>query len=62
MIKPQTFHLNLVPAVIPPKSCMVKADSGATAHYFKATDADILENLKLQQGAQVRLPEDRWLY
>jgi hypothetical protein len=48
-------------AVVPPQSnpVIAKADTGATAHYFKPEDSNILDNLKFtEQGPQVRLPNN----
>jgi hypothetical protein len=51
----------LCSAVVPPQSNPVtaKADTGATAHYFKPEDSNVLDNLKFtDQGPQVRLPNN----
>ena len=43
--------------VIPPKPIIVKADSGATRHYFTLRDKTALSNIKqIKNGPQVNLP------
>jgi hypothetical protein len=54
-------NINLSTATVPtsPKHVLAKADTGATAHYFKPSDAAILDKLHdTDTGPNVRLPNN----
>ena len=42
----------------PTTTCIAKADSGATNHYFRLNDSFILEHISPTNGPQIRLPNN----
>ena len=53
---------SLLTSVLPPKTVLAKADSGASKNYFPASYADVLLNVKNTNGPTVHLADDSTIH